>query len=126
MIKMAKTVRSRKAKGRTFQKETARKIRETFNLSDHEAISSAASVPGEDIIFTPYAREQFPFSVECKNQEHIQIWDAIAQSEKNAGEYVPIVVFKRNNMEPQVVINFDDFLVLVKYGVSGVRRALHN
>lgn len=123
---MAKTVRSRKAKGRTFQKETARKIREAFHLEDHDAISAAASVPGEDIILTPYAKEQFPFSVECKNQEHIQIWDAIAQAEKNANDRIPIVVFKRNNMEPHVVMNFDDFLVLVKYGVSGVRRELHN
>lgn len=110
---MANTVRSRKAKGRGFQKEVARRIREHLKLQDFDVRSTAASVGGEDILLTPKAMELFPFSVECKNQEHIQIWQAIEQSKKNSGGRIPIVIFKRNHSEPYVAIDFESFLKLI-------------
>ena len=113
--------RSAKAKGRGFQKETARKIREYNNLLDSDVRSTAASVPGEDILFSEIARNIFPFSVECKCQEHINIWGAIEQAKKNGGKYVPIVVFKKNNTDTYVTIDFDSFLALVKHGVGSLK-----
>jgi hypothetical protein len=117
---MANTVRSRKAKGRTFQKEVARAIREYFNLQDNDAISTAASVGGEDVILSEFAKRLFPFSVECKKQEKLQIWSAIEQAEKNSKERTPIVVFSRNHAKTYVVIDFESFLALTKYGVGSL------
>lgn len=107
------TRRSAKSKGRGFQKEVARIIREFFNLSDSDVRSTAASVPGEDILFSEVARNLFRYSVECKNQEHINIWQAIEQAKKNAGGYTPLVIFKKNHSETYVTIKLDDFLRLV-------------
>ena len=114
------TRRSAKSKGRGFQKDIARKIREYFGLADSDVRSTAASVPGEDILFSDLGRHTFPFSVECKNREHISIWQAIEQSNKNAGYYVPLVIFKKNNSETYVTIDLDSFLSIIKHGVSSV------
>lgn len=117
---MAITVKSRKAKGRGFQKEIARFIREFFGLESHDVVSTAASVGGEDIILSDFAKSQFPFAVECKKQEKIQIWSAIEQAEKNANGRIPIVVFARNYSKIYVTIDFDAFLALVKYGAGSL------
>ena len=36
---------------------------------------------GEDILLSPAARKLFPFSVECKNQEKLNIWSSLEQAE---------------------------------------------
>lgn len=111
---MATTVRSRKSKGRRLQIFVAKTIRELFKLEDRDAVSAPASVPGEDIILTERAKKLFPYSVECKNQEKVNIWEAIAQAERNAREgRTPIVVFSRNNAPTYVAIDFHKFLELV-------------
>lgn len=111
---MAITVRSRKSKGRRLQIAVARRIREVYKLEDRDAVSAPASVGGEDIILSEKAKKCFPFSVECKNQEKVKIWEAIAQAEKNTGEgRTPIVVFSRNNAPTYVAIEFEKFLELV-------------
>lgn len=114
------TIKSRKAKGRSFQREVARWIREFFGLSDSDIRSTAASVGGEDLLFSDFARIKFPFSVECKKQEKLNIWKAIEQAKKNAGKHIPIIVFARNHSETYVTIDLDSFLVLTKYGTSAL------
>jgi len=115
------TRRSAKGKGRGFQKDTARDIREYFGLADSDVRSTAASVGGEDILFSELGRNTFPFSVECKNQEHINIWQAIEQANKNCNGYVPIVVFKKNHSDTYVTIDFESFLAIIKHGVESMR-----
>ena len=51
------------------------------------------------------AREKFPYSIECKNQEKLNIWEAYKQASDNAGKYEPICVIKRNNQKPLVLID---------------------
>lgn len=116
------TRKSAKSKGRGFQKLVARLIREYFDLSDSDVRSTAASVGGEDILFSELGRNIFPFSVECKNQEHINIWQAIEQSNKNCGDYTPIVVFKKNNSETYVTIELESFLALIKHGIGALKN----
>ena len=69
---------------------------------------------GEDLIMSRAAREAFPYSVECKNQEKINIWSAYEQSKENSGQYTPIVVLKRNNVKPLVLIDAQDFIDIHK------------
>ena len=116
------TIRSRKSKGRGFQKEVARQVREYFLLSDSDVRSTAASVPGEDLLFSEFARNIFPFSVECKAQEHINIWAAIEQAQNNSNKHIPIVVFKRNHSDTYVTIDFESFLSLIKHGVESLKN----
>ena len=112
---MTITRRSAKSKGRRLQIAVARAIRERFGLEDRDAVSAPASVGGEDIILSEKAKNVFRFSVECKNQEKVKIWEAIAQADKNAKDgRTPIVVFSRNNAPTYVAIEFSEFLKLLK------------
>jgi hypothetical protein len=78
-------------------------------------------VGGEDVILSDFAKRLFPFSVECKKQEKVQIWAAIEQAERNTKDNrVPIVVFSRNHAKTYVTIDFESFLALVKYGAGSL------
>ena len=67
---------------------------------------------GEDLIMSSGARQMFPYSIECKNQESLNVWSAFEQAAENAGEYTPLVVLKRNNTKPLVLIDAQEFINL--------------
>ena len=59
------------------------------------------------------ARQKFPYSIECKNQESINIWKSYEQAKENVqGVWDPIVVLKRNNTKPLVLVDADYFVKL--------------
>ena len=58
------------------------------------------------------AREKFPYSVECKNQEKVNIWESYKQAVENSKDYEPILIIKRNNHKPLVLIDAEHFLKL--------------
>lgn len=65
---------------------------------------------GEDIMLSPKAREMFPYSVECKNVERLNLWDSWKQTETNAGVYQPVLIIKRNNHKPLAVVDAEHFI----------------
>ena len=105
---------SSKAKGRRFQQEVRNAILETFpTLHPDDVRSTSMGAPGEDILLSHAARTVFPYSVECKNVEKLNIWEAIRQAEENCAEHTPLVAFKRNNHKPWVAIPMDKFMELI-------------
>ena len=60
------------------------------------------------------ARAKFPYSIECKNQESVNVWKAFEQANENSGDYQPIVVIKRNKSRPLVLIDAEYFVELHK------------
>ena len=68
---------------------------------------------GEDIILSPAARDLIPFSFECKNQERLNIWESLSQSEQNCGKYTPAVVFKRNRTKTYIALELEEFLQII-------------
>lgn len=72
--------------------------------------------PGEDILFSPAARRQFPFSIECKNVEKLSIWSAIDQARANKpSDTTEMVVFTRNRETVNVALPFDKFLEIYEF-----------
>ena len=67
---------------------------------------------GEDLIMARTARKKFPYSIECKNQEKINIWKSYFQAQENSKEYEPIVVIKRNNHKPLLLVDAEHFIDL--------------
>jgi len=65
---------------------------------------------GEDILLSPAARKIYPYSIECKNVEKLSIWSAIGQAIDNCGNYIPMVIFKKNNHKAWVCIPLEDFM----------------
>jgi len=106
---------SAKAKGRVLQKYIRDKILEAFpNLTDRDVRSTPMGVTGEDITLSELGSRQFPYSVEAKNQEKIQIWGALKEAESNNRKLTPLLVFKRNHSKVYCCLDFDDFIKIVK------------
>ena len=83
-----------------------------FGWREDDAIVTSSSVNGEDLRLSPLARADFPYSIEGKNQEKLNIFKALEQAEKNAGNYRPIVVFSKNRTEIYVALKLKHFLEL--------------
>jgi len=106
-------VQSAKAKGRRLQQKIAADIREHFGLEEDDVRSTSMGAPGEDILLSPRARTVFPYSVEAKNQERLNIWSALEQAKRNATSTVaPLVVFHKNNEDTYVAMPWKNFLGL--------------
>lgn len=101
---------SAKNKGRTLQKWVVEKLIETFNIHPEDIKSCSMGAGGEDVIMARVARESFPFSIECKNVEKLNVWEAYEQAKNNCNGYEPIVVMKKNLKKPLVVIDAEFFI----------------
>jgi hypothetical protein len=77
---------------------------------------------GEDLIMARAARDKFPFSIECKNVERLNFWEAYEQAKANAGEYEPIVFVKRNRTQPLVLVSAEYFINMRKR-INNIERA---
>ena len=107
--------RSAKNKGKRLQNKVRDLILEKFNskLEPDDARSITMGDSGEDILLSPAARRVFPFSVECKSQEHLSIWGALKQAEDNSGDHLPLLIFKRNRSKTYAVLEFEELLKLL-------------
>ena len=105
---------SAKAKGRRLQQEFRKQLIEELEIHPEDIESRSMGAGGEDLIMSRAAREKFPYSIECKNQESLNIWKSYEQAQQNSGNYEPIVVLKRNNVKPLVLVDADYFVELHK------------
>ena len=88
---------SAKAKGRRLQQWVRDMLIEHRNVHPEDIESRSMGAGGEDLIMARDARQKFPFSIECKNQEKVNVWSAYEQASDNSGKYEPIAVIKKNN-----------------------------
>ena len=108
--------RSAKAKGRRLQNEIREILLEHFGdrLEGDDIKTAVMGESGEDLKLSPAARRLFPYSVEAKNQEKLNIWSALEQAEKNCKpETDPLLIFKRNRSKMYVVLTLEDLLKLL-------------
>mgnify|MGYP000108928882 CR=1 FL=1 len=105
---------SAKAKGRKLQQWFAQLMVKTLDLHEEDLESRPMGSQGEDIIMGRETRKKFPYSIECKNQEAVNVWAAYAQAESNCGKYEPLVVIKRNRSKPLVLVDAEHFVALHK------------
>ena len=105
---------SAKAKGRRFQQWVRDKLVESLGIHPEDIESRSMGAGGEDLIMARAARAKFPYSIECKNQESVNVWKAFEQANENSGDYQPIVVIKRNKSRPLVLIDAEYFVELHK------------
>ena len=87
---------------------------ESLNIHPEDIKSTSMGAGGEDVIMARAARKKFPYSIECKNQEKINIWSAYEQAAQNSGDYTPLVVLKRNRSKPLILIDAETFIDLHK------------
>ena len=105
---------SAKAKGRKLQQWTRDRLVESLDIHPEDIKSTSMGAGGEDVIMARAAREKFPYSIECKNEEKIHVWSAYEQAAQNSGDYTPLVVVKRNRSKPLILIDAETFIDLHK------------
>ena len=105
---------SAKAKGRRLQQKFMQLLIEKLDIDPEDIESRSMGAGGEDLIMSKAARQKFPFSVECKNQERLNVWSAWEQAKGNRGIYEPLVVIKKNGVDPLVVLDAKIFMEYVK------------
>ena len=103
---------SAKAKGRRLQQWFRDLLIEKLDVHPEDIESRSMGAGGEDLIMARAARKKFPYSIECKNQESVNVWKAYEQAEENSGDSEPIVVLKRKNTKPLVLVDADYFVRL--------------
>ena len=103
---------SAKAKGRNLQKWVVSQLVEHLGANPEDIESRPMGSSGEDVIMGVQTRELFPYSIECKNQEKVNVWSAYEQAESNCKGYEPLVVIKKNGKKPLAVIDAEYFVEL--------------
>ncbi len=91
---------SAKAKGRKLQQWMRDKLIEELDIHPEDIESRSMGAGGEDLIMARAARQNFPFSIECKNVEKLNVWDSYDQASANSGKHEPLLVMKKDGETP--------------------------
>jgi len=109
---------SAKAKGRRLVAYIREKLLEWApdDLRPGDIEVPATSQPGADLWLSPKAKEIYPFCIEAKNTETIQVWAAYEQAKRHRKDpaEIPLVVYSRNRSDVMVTLKFEDFLRLTR------------
>ena len=115
---MAISVKSRKAKGRKLQNLVKKVIYKKWpSLSEEDVVCAIMGEQGIDVKLSKRAREVVgPFAIECKNNERVNFWKAIEQTEYHStkNSLVPLLIVARNRTNPYAVLPLDYLLELLK------------
>lgn len=101
-----------KNKGRRLQQWVVDKLIEILDVHEEDVESRSMGAGGEDLIMARAARAKFPYSIECKNVEKLNVWAAYQQAQDNCGKYTPILIMKKNHCKPLVLIDAEVFIKL--------------
>lgn len=115
--------RSAKNKGRKLQNEVRDKLLKFFGdkLEADDVRVAIMGESGTDIKLSPTARNLFPYSIECKNQEKINIWGSLQQAEENSKlNTTPLLIFRKNRTKTYVALDFESFLNLVLQSLTAL------
>lgn len=97
-------------KGKTFEREVARYLREECDLKDArrgQQFKGWSDSP--DVVGLP------GFHIECKRTEHLRLYEALKQSIRDCGEdEKPIVIYRKNREESVVILRLTDFMEVIK------------
>ena len=115
------TPSSCKSKGRRAAAEVKELLLEWCpDLQPDDIIVTSSGVTGEDLQLSPKAREVYPYIIEAKNVEKINIHQANEQAvshwQKRGSKpnEFPIVCYKRNRTDLYVSIKLEHFLKLTR------------
>lgn len=109
---------SAKAKGRRFQQKVCKLLLQTFpTLRPDDVRSTSMGAGGEDVLLSPAAQAVFPYTIECKNCESLNIYAAFRQAASHAVKVrrAPVVFFSRNRCNDYVAVDGTLFTHLPKH-----------
>lgn len=112
---------SAKAKGRNAQKLVRDELLGwAGHLTQNDIRSTSMGAAGVDILMSEAALKYYPFAIEVKCQESLNIWSALEQAETNrpsnsdyAQELFPLLCFKRNRSDMYIAMKLEDLMKLM-------------
>lgn len=115
-----------KAKGRRLQQQIRKDLRqigERYGLEDGDIESRSMGCSGVDLIFSPAATKIFPFSIEAKNQEHLNV---VKEFVSHCGKYqahkMNMLIHSKNHTEIMVTMKWSDFLRVYRRYLKAIER----
>ena len=109
---------SAKNKGRTFQQACAKLLSDIFNWEDGDVESRPMGSAGIDLMMSPKAKKDYPFSIECKNTKTFPSWSGLEQAQANAKPgTIGVMVWKaprRSLMKQMICMDHEEFAKLWK------------
>lgn len=108
---------SAKAKGRLLQNWVRDKLFEafqSFGLRAEDIKGTSMGVSGEDLQFSPFARDLLGISVECKSHKSFAVYKIYDQAKTNCKDNEPVVFLKANGRKPLAVIDAEYYIKLLK------------
>ena len=114
---------SAKAKGRLLQQHIAKEVLRCFpSLTEDDVRSTTMGANGTDVQLSRAARDAFPYSVECKAVEKLNMWAAWEQCKANVKQGdVPLLVCKKNRSEVLAVLPWPHFANMLAGNGDGVQ-----
>ena len=107
----SKVINSR-AKGAEFERKVA-------NLLKGRGFIARRGVQFNGKWTADVETENFPYHIECKNVQSLNLFDALAQSEKDCPKgKIPIVVHTKVRKKILVSLEFHDFINLLQWGIG--------
>lgn len=107
---------SAKSKGRRLQQMVRDMVLDLFkSLTPNDVRSTGMGQSGVDVQLSEAALKLFPYSVECKNKERMNIWKELEQAEENVlPSTQPLLVMKKNRTAAYAVIRLEHLMELLR------------
>lgn len=106
---------SSKKKGRAAVLVVAKLLADSLGLPADDVFVKATSQVGVDIHLSPVAQARFPFSIEVKGAETLNIWQALKQAADQAKAGLPpVVFFKRAHTQLYVALDAEEFITIAR------------
>lgn len=102
-----------KSKGRRCSaKAKALMLKYCLELDPDDIVITSSGDTGEDLKLSPKARSFYPFSIECKNVEKLNVYKAYEQA-CGHGPHTPLLIHTKNRTPMFATLKFEDLLALM-------------
>ena len=94
-------------KGKRGERQVAALFRE-YGFDAHRGQQYHGGPDSPDVVGVP------GLHIEVKRTERLNLYDALAQAKRDAGEDLPVVIHRKNDSEWVVILSFADFMKLYR------------
>lgn len=115
MTKKRISVAAAKAKGRRLQQDVRDAILKLHpSLTYNDVRSTGMGQSGLDVQLSEAARELFPWAVECKRKEKINVYADWEQAEANKEDLEPLLIIRKSRKPALAVLKFETLMKLLE------------
>ena len=94
-------------KGKRGERQVAALFRE-YGFDAHRGQQYHGGSDSPDVVGVP------GLHIEVKRTERLNLYDALAQAKRDAGEDLPVVIHRKNDSEWVTIMSFDDWMKLYR------------